>query len=143
MRDELLSAIKANKDDDIEKALRALSESNPTRAPAKSDKLFGKWKLLWASPNSEVAKATRRNPLPSYSEQLIGMRCLPIPTQLTGNCLHWGVCGQIQLACFSINIIVEVTYAAPTPACVITMLQNHDEEHMSWVIVFTEHMLAP
>lgn len=81
MRDELLSAIKTNNDEDIEKALRALSEQNPTRAPAKSDKLFGKWKLLWASPNSEVAKATRRNPLPSYSEQLIGMHCAPVPHQ--------------------------------------------------------------
>jgi len=69
----LLSAIKANKsDEEVEKALRALSDQNPTRAPAKSDKLFGKWKLLWASSNSEVAKATRRNPLPSYSEQRIG-----------------------------------------------------------------------
>lgn len=73
MREELLSAIKANKsDEEVEKALRALSDQNPTRAPAKSDKLFGKWKLLWASSNSEVAKATRRNPLPSYSEQRIG-----------------------------------------------------------------------
>lgn len=73
LREELLSAIKANKsDEEVEKALRALSDQNPTRAPAKSDKLFGKWKLLWASSNSEVAKATRRNPLPSYSEQRIG-----------------------------------------------------------------------
>lgn len=73
LREELLSAIKANKsDEDVEKALRALSDQNPTRAPAKSDKLFGKWKLLWASSNSEVAKATRRNPFPSYSEQRIG-----------------------------------------------------------------------
>lgn len=82
LRDELLSAIKTNNDEDIEKALRALSEQNPTRAPAKSDKLFGKWKLLWASPNSEVAKATRRNPLPSYSEQLIGKPCAPAPLHL-------------------------------------------------------------
>lgn len=73
LREELLSAIKDKKSDEaVEKALRALSEQNPTKAPASSDKLFGKWKLLWASPNSEVAKATRRNPLPSYSEQLIG-----------------------------------------------------------------------
>ena len=86
LRDKLLSAIKENKDDDIEKALRALSEQNPTRAPAKSDKLFGKWKLLWASPNSEVAKATRRNPLPSYSEQLIGVWCLLIPSSLSTHC---------------------------------------------------------
>ena len=75
LREELLSAIKANNSDEaVEKALRALSNQNPTRAPAKSDKLFGKWKLLWASPNSEVAKATRRNPLPSFSEQLIGVQ---------------------------------------------------------------------
>ena len=73
LREQLLSAIKENKsDEEVEKALRALSDQNPTRAPAKSDKLFGKWKLLWASSNSEVAKATRRNPLPSYSEQLVG-----------------------------------------------------------------------
>lgn len=73
LREKLLTAIKGDKDDEIEKALRALSEQNPTKGPARSDKLFGKWKLLWASPNSEVAKATKRNPLPSYSEQRIGL----------------------------------------------------------------------
>lgn len=73
LREKLLTTIKGGKDDEIEKALRALSEQNPTKGPARSDKLFGKWKLLWASPNSEVAKATKRNPLPSYSEQRIGI----------------------------------------------------------------------
>ena len=73
MRDALLSAIKSKgSDEEIEKLLRELSAKNPTARPARSDKLYGKWKLLWASPNSEVANATRRNPFPSYSEQLVG-----------------------------------------------------------------------
>ena len=73
MRDALLSAIKSKgSDEEIEKLLRELSAKNPTAKPARSDKLYGKWKLLWASPNSEVANATRRNPFPSYSEQLVG-----------------------------------------------------------------------
>ncbi len=73
MRDALLSAIRSKgSDEEIEKLLRELSAKNPTASPARSDKLYGKWKLLWASPNSEVANATRRNPFPSYSEQLVG-----------------------------------------------------------------------
>lgn len=73
-RSALLEAIKQKKsDDEVERLIRELSQQNPTKAPARSDKLKGKWRLLWASANSEVANATRRNPLPSYSEQLIGV----------------------------------------------------------------------
>ena len=60
-RQQLLDAIKAKKGDDgVIAALRELAKSNPTRSPAKSDLLYGKWKLLWASDNSEVSIATRR-----------------------------------------------------------------------------------
>ena len=60
-RQELLDAIAAKKGDDgVIKALRELAKSNPTQRPAKSDLLYGKWKLLWASDNSEVSIATRK-----------------------------------------------------------------------------------
>ena len=35
----------------------------------RSDLVYGRWKLLWASDNSEVANATKRLPLPSESIQ--------------------------------------------------------------------------
>ena len=61
-RQQLLSAIAAKKGDDgVISALRELAKSNPTQSPAKSDTLYGKWKLLWASDNSEVSIATRRS----------------------------------------------------------------------------------
>jgi len=60
-RQQLLSAIAAKKgDDNVIPALRELAKSNPTSKPNKGDVLFGKWKLLWASDNSEVSIATRR-----------------------------------------------------------------------------------
>lgn len=65
-----MSAIAAKKGDDgVISALRELAKSNPTPSPAKSDTLYGKWKLLWASDNSEVSIATRR--------------CVILPTALT------------------------------------------------------------
>lgn len=60
-RQRLLSAIAAKKGDEgVIASLRELAKSNPTSAPNKGDVLFGKWKLLWASDNSEVSIATRR-----------------------------------------------------------------------------------
>ena len=60
-RERLLSAIAAKKGDDgVIAALRELAKSNPTPKPNKGDVLFGKWKLLWASDNSEVSIATRK-----------------------------------------------------------------------------------
>ena len=60
-RKELLAAIAAKKGDDgVIKALRELQKANPTPKPAKTDLLYGKWKLLWASDNSEVSIATRK-----------------------------------------------------------------------------------
>ena len=60
-RQQLLKAIAAKKGDEgVISALRELAKSNPTSAPAKSDTLYGKWKLLWASDNSEVSIATRK-----------------------------------------------------------------------------------
>ena len=60
-RQELLDAIAAKKGDEgVIKALRELQKSNPTQKPAKTDLLYGKWKLLWASDNSEVSIATRK-----------------------------------------------------------------------------------
>jgi hypothetical protein len=74
-RQRLLSAIAAKKGDDgVIAALRELAKTNPTPAPNKGDVLFGKWKLLWASDNSEVSIATRRLPLNAKSVQLVGQK---------------------------------------------------------------------
>jgi len=74
-RQQLLSAIAAKKgDDNVIPALRELAKSNPTSKPNKGDVLFGKWKLLWASDNSEVSIATRRLPLNAQSVQLVGQK---------------------------------------------------------------------
>lgn len=50
-----MDAIAAKKgDDEVIAALRKLAESNPLKAPARSPKIFGEWKLLWASSNAEA-----------------------------------------------------------------------------------------
>ncbi|KAK9836620.1 hypothetical protein WJX74_004557 [Apatococcus lobatus] len=67
---KLFDAIAADKG--VEDVMRELESQNPTPRPAKSDLVYGRWKLLWASDNSEVANATKRLPLPSESIQLIG-----------------------------------------------------------------------
>jgi hypothetical protein len=36
-----------------------IAEINPTPKPNKSDKVDGKWKLLWSSDVAEVSKVTR------------------------------------------------------------------------------------
>ena len=60
-RQRLLEAVAAKKGDSaVIPALRELAKSNPTPKPARSEILYGKWKLLWASDNSEVSIATRR-----------------------------------------------------------------------------------
>jgi hypothetical protein len=54
-RQALLDAIEAKKgDDEVIAALRKLAQYNPLPAPAKSPKIFGEWKLLWASANAEA-----------------------------------------------------------------------------------------
>lgn len=54
-RQALLDAIKGKKgDEEVISALRELAKQNPTSAPARSEKIFGEWNLLWASANAEV-----------------------------------------------------------------------------------------
>ncbi|KAK9815808.1 hypothetical protein WJX72_009896 [[Myrmecia] bisecta] len=70
-RQQLLDAIAANKG--VEEALRQLASYNPTSKPALSPQLKGKWKLLWASDNSEVSIATRKLPIKGESYQYVGV----------------------------------------------------------------------
>ncbi len=54
-RQALLDAINGKKgDEEVISALRELAKQNPTSAPARSEKIFGEWNLLWASANAEV-----------------------------------------------------------------------------------------
>ena len=54
-RQALLDAIKAKEgDNEVISALRELAKQNPTSSPAKSQKIFGEWNLLWASENAEA-----------------------------------------------------------------------------------------
>lgn len=54
-RQALLDAIDAKKgDEEVISALRELAKENKTSSPAKSEKIFGEWNLLWASENAEA-----------------------------------------------------------------------------------------
>ncbi|CAL5220823.1 g2900 [Coccomyxa viridis] len=71
-RQALLDAIKDKEGDDkVIGALRELAKQNPTKSPAKSEKIFGEWNLLWASENAEVSRVLRL-PIPAKSTQLLG-----------------------------------------------------------------------
>ena len=55
-RQALLDAINGKKgDEEVVGLLRELAKQNPTSAPAKSETIFGKWNLLWASENAEAS----------------------------------------------------------------------------------------
>lgn len=56
-RQQLLAAIAAKKG--VQEAIDQIAEINPTPKPNKSDKVDGKWKLLWSSDVAEVSKVTR------------------------------------------------------------------------------------
>lgn len=57
LRQQLLAAIAAKKG--VQEAIDRIAEINPTPKPNKSDKVDGKWKLLWSSDVAEVSKVTR------------------------------------------------------------------------------------
>ena len=55
--DSLLAAIRDKETDRIKALVKELSSKNPTTAPAKSDAIKGKWRLLWTE------QASNANPL--------------------------------------------------------------------------------
>ncbi|CAK0783265.1 hypothetical protein CVIRNUC_006464 [Coccomyxa viridis] len=71
-RQALLDAINGKKgDEEVIGLLRELAKQNPTSSPAKSETIFGKWNLLWASENAEVSRVLKL-PIPAKSTQLLG-----------------------------------------------------------------------
>lgn len=59
-------------------ALRELAKQNPTKSPAKSEKIFGEWNLLWASENAEA-----RPQLPIKDCRAYTSACLPLQIIIT------------------------------------------------------------
>lgn len=55
--DSLLAAIRDKETDRVKALVKELSANNPTNAPAKSDAIKGKWRLLWTE------QASNANPL--------------------------------------------------------------------------------
>lgn len=57
LRQQLLDAIADKKG--VQEAIDRIAAVNPTPKPNKSDKVDGRWKLLWSSDVAEVSKVTR------------------------------------------------------------------------------------
>ena len=85
-RQALLDAIAAKKDDgEVIAALRKLAEQNPTPAPARSPKIFGRWKLLWASSNAEARLMRPRREADSMS---LADHCTPLQSDRSSHLLQ-------------------------------------------------------